>query len=141
MNSSLRERIAYLQGLASGMDMETQGRQGQITVGILNTLEEVAENVERLNEDATYLEDYLVEVDAALSDVEIAFWGDDWLWEFTCPHCEGEVYFDQRDLEGDESVELLCPMCQETLPMPDNTEDNERERVEAPVPTEQTESR
>ncbi len=141
MDSSLRERIAYLQGLASGMDMETQGRGGQITVGILNVLEEMAENVDRLNEDVTYLEDYLVEVDAALGDVEISLWGDDWLWEMTCPHCEGEVYFDQRDLEEQEDViELICPICEEPLDLPQEGDFDEGEPAQE-VRSPQTTSR
>ncbi|MBE3590420.1 MAG: hypothetical protein IMW98_06310 [Firmicutes bacterium] len=121
----IKQRVAYLQGLASTLDVEALGAQGQVLTGILDVLDDMAHTlaaVERHQED---LEDYLVDLDENLADLEedlgaaqeeagtparLAARTEAW-WSFTCPECGTVIEVSDDAFDDDEHVELICPHC------------------------------
>ncbi|HEY8552628.1 MAG TPA: TFIIB-type zinc ribbon-containing protein [Thermaerobacter sp.] len=95
----LRQRVAYVSGLAAGLDVAGQTAEGRVLAGILEVLDAMAEEMERLDRRLGELGEYLGELDQDLFDLEEAVGGDeagaDRRWE-AAPQGGGP------DLEGDD---------------------------------------
>jgi len=127
--SNLLEKVSYLKGLAEGMEIEQNSKEGKLLVHIIDLLddfanafdeldtdlEELEEYVEDVDEDLADLEDYVESVDEDLADLEDEFEMELDLEdydEYECPHCGEVVAVDQdRDDEDECCVELTCPEC------------------------------
>lgn len=117
----LRSRVAYLQGLSSGIDLDENTKEGKLLVGIINVLEDFANYVDELEEAQEQIEDYLESIDEDLYQLEDTVYdgeyvdgGDDYL-EVECPNCGETVCFEASILEDDETVEVACPNCDEVV--------------------------
>ena len=127
MEKTLSEKIAFLQGLADGLEIEDGSKQGKIIAGILGVLEDMAAAIEEDEQDLDDLKDYvecidddLAEVEDIIDDEEID--DDDEMIEIVCPHCDEVVYLDPECLTSEE--EPLCPNCgQPILEEDDEDED------------------
>lgn len=137
------ERVAYIKGLAEGLDLDESTKEGKLLKAIIEVLGDMAE-------DAADLEDYVAElseqvdaVDEDLSTLEEVVYdelddeddfdcdGDcdccgDWdeeLYDVTCPNCGEEIVIDEETLlDGG----IDCPNCGEPLEF-DLEEDEEDE--------------
>lgn len=125
------KKVAYLKGLAEGLEISADSKTGKIITGILDVLEEMAESIELLEDESDTLDDYITEVDEDLGQLEEDF-------DKTCGHklfrhehkhkneCERFNELDEfnelddledyeDDLEDDELldgiVEIKCPKC------------------------------
>lgn len=87
----IKQKIAYLQGLANGLGVEEKGPQGAVLTGILDVLEDIADALEG----------------AGVSRVSAQ-------WEVTCPACGAAFTVRDEDLDDDE-IELICPHCGEVI--------------------------
>jgi len=135
---TIKEKVAYLQGLAEGLDIEN--KEGKLFSTIIDTLCDVADEIEDLNENALdigeeldAISDDLADVEEIIKDMEadaddFDFDDDDDYYvddasssdkcdycgrsEFTidvnCPECNAEIELDEEDL-ANESV--VCPAC------------------------------
>ena len=63
----ITERVAYLKGLAEGMELNTDKREGKLLAAVVDVLEEMAKEVTNIDEDVDTLYD---EVDAMSEDLE-----------------------------------------------------------------------
>ena len=132
---SMTEKSAYLKGLADGLEYDKTTKEGKIIAALLDLVDDMAKaladvqnDIEEIDEDLDYLNEYIEEIDEDLSDVE------DFLDEECC--CEDdEDYddldeFDEEEYEecdgdcascdgcdcGDEDYfEIVCPSCGETV--------------------------
>lgn len=134
----LRQRVAYLNGLAAGLNLSNQSPEGRVLAGVVEVLEAIAEEVERLDERLGELAEYLGELDQDLYDLEESVAGvddgeavpagqdagdDDEEDEAGAADFEGAVVFDSGIPTGmgdDENAErgevvdgliLQCPQC------------------------------
>lgn len=139
----LNERVAFLKGLAEGLDIKDEGKEGRVLNGIIEVLAEMADAISELENAHQELDEYVENLDEDLSDLEETLFGDDDLDDddddlddedddegFTsadgyvqtvCPHCGGKFFLDQTALEDEEL--LTCPLCAEPL-----TQDAEDEK-------------
>ncbi len=134
--SYLLEKVSYLKGLADGMEVEQNSKEGKLLVQIVELLEDFAgaideldtdledleEYVEEVDEDLADLEDYVESVDEDLADLEDEIdleLGLSDYDEFECPHCGEEVLVDQDWDEDECCVELTCPECGEDFVVSD----------------------
>ncbi|MCL1858358.1 MAG: hypothetical protein FWF92_03910 [Oscillospiraceae bacterium] len=129
---NISEKVAYLKGLAEGLEISSDSKNGKIIKGILDVLADISESVEILEDETATLDDYITEVDEDLGQLEEDF-------EKTCGYklyekeknslidmhtCEDEdefedledfEYEDEDDLEDDALldgiVEIKCPKC------------------------------
>ena len=119
---TISEKVAYLKGLAEGLDLDTEkSKEGKLISVMIGILEELAMSVEDLEENALALGEEIDVLSDDLADVEeIVYdedeeyeddeedYDDDW-FEVECPTCEEPLIIDEEALaEG----EIVCPNCQ-----------------------------
>ncbi len=121
----IAEKVAYLKGLAEGMDLDTDKKSGKLLAAIIDTLDDIALELSDLRDDQEELADGLDAVSDDLEDVEDLLFGEDDedededdedggedCYATTCPTCEETVFFDESVL-ADGGV--ICPNCGEKL--------------------------
>ncbi|MCX7571453.1 hypothetical protein OS242_15995 [Tumebacillus sp. DT12] len=140
----IKERLAYLKGLADGLNVGDNTPEGRVLVGIMDVLSEVASEMDRLTARSEQLEEYIEAIDDDLTDLESDLFDeydedldvdvefeeeedDDDLaieyLEMNCPNCNETVFVDADVFENDEVVEVLCPECKETVLVNDDESD------------------
>ena len=126
----ITEKVAYLKGLAEGMELDTDKKEGKLLTAIIDVLDDMAEKFVDLEDELCDVEDGLDAVSDDLEDVEDVVFEDydedddeDEYYEddldededcyaTTCPTCEETIYFDESILEDGE---VICPNCGEKL--------------------------
>lgn len=118
----LKEKIAYLQGLAEGMEVNSSTKEGKILIKILDVLEEMADTIYEIGDAQVDLEEYVEAVDEDLYDLENDVYEEDDEEECCCGgdhECyddldEEDYYLDDEDEEID-FVEVECPECNDVV--------------------------
>ena len=129
---TISEKVAYLKGLAEGLDLDTEKSKEakliNVMIGILEeiglSIEDLEENDLDLGEEIDVLSDDLADVEAVVFDEdcdedEDEDWEDE-CFEVTCPNCEEPLVIDDEVLaEG----MIQCPNCQQkfSLDLSDDT--------------------
>lgn len=126
----ITEKVAYLKGLAEGMELDAGKKEGKLLLAIIDVLEDIALELNDIEDAQEELGEGLDAVSDDLEDVEDLLYGDedgeddepeyelDDLGEdedcyaTTCPTCEETIYFDESVLEDGE---VVCPNCGEKL--------------------------
>ena len=125
----ITEKVAYLKGLAEGMELDTGKKEGKLLAAIIDVLEDIALELVDMQEAQEELGDGLDAVSDDLEDVEDLLFGEDDeedeaeyelddlgededCYATTCPTCEETIYFDESVLEDGE---VVCPNCGEKL--------------------------
>ncbi len=124
----ITEKVAYLKGLAEGMELDTEKKQGKLLAAIIDVLEDIALELADIQDAQEELGDGLDAVSDDLEDVEDLLFGEDEdqdggyelddlgededCYATTCPTCEETIYFDESVLEDGE---VICPNCGEKL--------------------------
>ena len=126
----ITEKVAYLKGLAEGMDLDTGKKEGKLLAAIIDVLEDIALELSDIEDAQEELGDGLDAVSDDLEDVEDLLYGEDdedddedayelddlgedeECYATTCPTCEETIYFDESVLEDGE---VVCPNCGEKL--------------------------
>lgn len=124
----LRSKVAYLQGLSAGMNLESDSREGRILNGIIEVLDEFAQSIKEMETAQDQLEDYLESIDEDLFHLEEGVYSDsedteeegEYL-EVDCPRCGEVVCFDSDIMEDEDTVEVTCPNCDEVVFINDDT--------------------
>ena len=118
----ISEKVAYLKGLAEGLALDTETKEGKLITAIIDVLDEMSIRFEDIDDNLVDLEDGLDAVSDDLSEVEEALYemddndeelDDDAEYvETTCPVFQEEIVFDEDTLD---SGEIRCPNCGEKL--------------------------
>ena len=123
------EKAAYLKGLADGLGVDPQSREGRLWAALNDLLADMAHEIEDLHEtdmaqadtlddiseEIGYLEELTSGLDAPTPEEdedgdEPAY--DGVVYDATCPVCGEEISFDEQTLE---EGSIQCPNCGETL--------------------------
>ncbi|MDI6709687.1 MAG: hypothetical protein QMC81_04600 [Thermoanaerobacterales bacterium] len=120
--SDLKSRVAYLQGLAAGLDLPEDDKQARLLHGIVEVLGEFAGNVEDLEEAQDNLEDYLESIDEDLYTLENRIYqdggedalADDYV-EIECPECHSLVAVDSDLVDDGDLSDIQCPNCEAVI--------------------------
>lgn len=123
---TISEKVAYLKGLADGLNLDTEtSKEGKLISAIIDILEEVGMSIEDLEETAEALGEELDAVSDDLADVEeylleededeeeedgCCCEDDDDFFEVQCPNCEETLVIDPDVLEAGV---IKCPNCKE----------------------------
>ena len=110
---TISEKVAYLKGLAEGLDLDTQkSKEGKLISVMIGILEEVALSIEDLDENALALGEEIDALSDDLADVESIVYDEDEdededdgdFFEVECPNCETKFALDMTDdtVEADE---------------------------------------
>ena len=121
----ITEKVAYLKGLAEGLGLDKEGKEGKIIAAMIDILDDIALELEDLGDGLEEVCDGLDAVSDDLEDVEDIVFGEDEddeddfededdedCYATTCPTCEETIYFDESILEDGE---VICPNCGEKL--------------------------
>ena len=117
---SAKEKVAYLKGLAEGLDIDTSSKEGKLITAIIDALSVMANEIEDLSENALDIGEELDAISNDLADVEDFLFDNDFddddFDDFDifgdddddyddddcdCEYCRGEHF----------SYEVACPSC------------------------------
>ena len=139
----ITEKVAYLKGLAEGMELDIDKKEGKLLSAIIDVLEDIALELQDIEDEQAELAEGLDAVSDDLEDVEDVVFEDydedddeyeedeldedEDCYATTCPTCEETIYFDESVLEDGE---VICPNCGEKLEfdlsdLADESEDDE----------------
>jgi len=130
--SYLNERVSYLKGLADGMELDANTKEGKLLVNIIDVLDDFAEAIGELDEELAEVNEYVDAIDEDLSELEDDFYEeldelDDEEFvdfdEIECPTCGEIIYVDEEMLDEDDEIEVTCPECNETIHITEDCED------------------
>lgn len=115
---TVTEKVAYLKGLAKGLDLAQDKAETKMFDAIMDVLEDMALTMSDLEDEVAELGEQVDAVDEDLADVEEFVFGDDDdecgccgdddMYEVECPACHETIYLDESILE-DGAIE--CPNC------------------------------
>lgn len=135
---TISEKVAYLKGLAEGLDLDTaKSKEGKLISVMIGILEELAMSVEDLEENALNLGEEIDVLSDDLADVEeVVFdededsedYDDDW-FEVECPTCGADILVDDDALVDGE---VECPSCGTRYAMELTDDEEEDEDGEEP---------
>ena len=116
----ISEKVAYLKGLAEGLALDTESKEGKLIAAIIDVLDDMSGKFEDLEDELCDVEDGLDAVSDDLEDVEEVVFDEDEedgeddedCYATTCPTCEETIYFDESVLEDGQ---VICPNCGEKL--------------------------
>jgi len=137
----LEKRISYLRGLSDGIDLEENGRDGQILSEVVQLLDDMVGEIRALHARVEEAEEYTEAIDEDLSDLEWLLYDDEDLYEdvddddaveYEFDDDDEDEYDEYYDLDDDEdayvfhpysaddddfdtSYEFECPSCQEVI--------------------------
>ena len=124
---SLTEKVAYLKGLAAGLDLDKDTKEAKIFEAMFDILEDMALTINDIDEDLSACEDLVDAIDEDLDELEEYIFEDDFdddcdcdcccddddeLYEIACPLCGEEILLEEEML--DEEI-IECPGCVEKL--------------------------
>lgn len=113
---TISEKVAYLKGLAEGLDLDTEkskeGKLISVMIGILEevglSLEDMEENALNLGEEIDALSDDLADVESIVYDEDEDDEDEEDGFEVECPNCEEPLFIGDDELA--EGV-VVCPNC------------------------------
>ena len=117
---TISEKVAYIKGLAEGMELDTDSKEGKILSAIIDVLGDMCDEIDALDEAQVELAEQLDAVDEDLSDVETIIYedddeydddeyeDDDEVYEVVCPECGDKIYLDEDMLLDGRND---CPNC------------------------------
>ncbi len=146
---NIDERISYLEGLADGMDLFNDKKEGKFYSELINILSDVNHSMEHMTNRLTELEEYVEAIDEDLNDIEWDYYEDEddddqdqdyfeqieedvvndednEYYQVVCPSCHESVMVKENVLENNQISEIVCPNCKEVLIVDDYDHSNER---------------
>ncbi|MBQ8254153.1 MAG: hypothetical protein IJY94_01455 [Clostridia bacterium] len=115
---NITEKTAYLKGLMAGLNIDESKPEGKLLTAIVETLDEMANEIADLGDVAEYLEDYIDEVDHDLGDLETEYYDCD----CDCD-CDDDDYCFCDDCDEEDCTD--CILCDEDDEDEEETEDEE----------------
>lgn len=132
MMMTITEKIANLKGFLEGVQLDESKTETKVIAKIVDILEDMALEIEEMEEQVDTLNEYAEELDQDLGAVEEYVFDDECdccddddcdccdccdedFFEVECPKC-GEVICLDEDFDADE---VICPACNETIPLED----------------------
>ena len=118
----LYEEVAYLKGLAEGLEISAESKEGKMIHKIVDALEVFADAIVTLDEEQEELQDFVESIDEDLADMEEDLYEEDddeddedfSYIEMECPNC-GELVEIDEDLLYDDEVDVVCPDCKAVI--------------------------
>lgn len=137
MEMNLTEKASYIKGLAEGLEIDKESKEGKIIAALLDLTGEMAQelakvrkDIDEIDDDLDYLNDYVEELDDDLESVENLLDGEDEDededdYDFDGEEDDDDSPLGDDDCDGDcegchgcddeEYYEIVCPSCGETV--------------------------
>lgn len=135
----LKSKVAYLNGLANGLNITEDTKEGKLLLKIIEVLGDLSESVDELENDFEDLMEYAEAIDNDLTDLEEDYYdefgeGEEYeeeleeegsYFSLECPDCQEVICLDEELLEEDDTLEILCPKCEKVVFVNDDHWDEE----------------
>ena len=129
---TVTEKVAYLKGLAEGLGIQEDSKEGKLLKAVMDVLADLAVSVEDLEDYTAELTEQVDAIDEDLDALETDFYDEDCdcccdddeeaYYDVCCPNCNEEFCVDEETLlEGG----IECPGCGEHLEFGDIECDDE----------------
>lgn len=135
------EKVAYLKGLAAGLAIDAETKEGKLFKAIIDVLEDIALDLEDLEENALDLGEEIDGISDDLAELEDIIYEDEdeegdecgcciprsdepVFFEVTCPSCQNTITIDEDVLD---MGSIDCPSCGEILEFDTDEEDEDEE--------------
>ncbi len=117
------EKVAYLKGLAEGLGIDDQTKEGKVIAAIIDALDDLAHDIESLDDELDEVAEVIGTISDEMDDIEDEVFGEDEcdcedccddedMYEVTCPSCNNSITVDYDVIS---SGEIVCPNCGEKL--------------------------
>lgn len=120
----ITEKVSYLQGLSEGLSIIEGSPQGKIISGILNVLNEMAEDINIMHQDLADMREYIESVDDDLLELEETVADEEFI-ELECHNCGEPLYVESDILDDEDVIDVICPNCNEVVFVNDGSFDHE----------------
>ena len=118
--SYLTEKMAYIGGLAEGLDIDETTKEGKLLMAIVEAIADIADEIDEIEEVCEDMQAQIDEVDEDLAEVEELIYDeddddfeDDEEFSVECPNCGDLIYLDLDSLEDCDKI--TCPGCNEEI--------------------------
>ena len=117
--SYLTEKMAYINGLAEGLDIDETTKEGKLLLAIVEAITDMADEISEISDLHEETQMQLDEVDEDLDALEEYVYDeeeyDDDEVEFAveCPSCHDMIYLDPELIEDEDKI--TCPNCGEEI--------------------------
>ena len=116
--SYLTEKLAYIRGLAEGLEIDETTKEGKLLLALVEAVSDAADEIASIEEVQEDISNQLDEVDEDLDALESFVYGDDEYddeeeFSVECPHCGDIIYFDEDFLDDEDKI--TCPACGEEI--------------------------
>lgn len=114
---TISEKVAYIKGLADGLALSDETKEGKVLKAVIDVLGDIASEIDDLNENQLDIGDELDALSEDLGDVEDIIFGDldddDECCDDDCCCCDDDDEDDDEDDDDDEELEFeaTCPEC------------------------------
>jgi len=105
---SLKEKAAYLKGLAEGLGLDSDTKEGKLITVIIDLLNDVSDEIEQLNENALNIGEELDAISDDLADVEEYLFDDD---DDDDDDFDFDPFGDFDDDDDDDDCDCDCEDC------------------------------
>ena len=116
---NISEKVAYIKGLAEGLSLDEATKEGKLLLAIIDILDDIAVEIDDVEEVISDLGDQIDAVDEDLSSLEEIIYDDedcgcdcgcedDEVYEVECPNCNDIIYLDE-DMLAEDGID--CPNC------------------------------
>ena len=118
---SIMKRVAYLKGLAEGLELGQHTKEEKIIAVMIDILENISAELEEVKNDVLALDDDVDQLSENMHELEDTLLGTEdeaeseeepQFFELACPRCNNELTIDADMLE---LGAINCPNCNETL--------------------------
>ncbi len=115
---TLSEKVAYIKGLADGMELDESKKEVKLLLAVIDVLDEAAASISDLEENLEAVEEEMDAISDDLADVEeVVFEEDD-------DDCDCGCDCDCDDEDDEFCEEAHCPKCDELLQLCDEDFEN-----------------
>ena len=112
MEQNIMQKAAYLKGLAEGMELDTDKKEGKLILALIDLVDELACKVSAIEDATIEIEDELDEIAEELIEIETAI--DECHCDCDCDDEDDDFDFD--DCDGDCCYySVVCPTCNEAI--------------------------
>ena len=87
---TLTEKVAYLKGLAEGLNLDENAKETKLFNAMFDILEEMALTVNEIDEDLATVEEYVECIDEDLDELEEFIYEDDDFCDCGCDCCDDD---------------------------------------------------
>lgn len=118
---TISEKVAYIKGLSDGLNIDKDSNEGKLFAQILEVLDDIAAEIEEVEDTVCEMQEQVDAIDEDLGEVEDYLCDDeddccccddcdddDELYEVECPNCHDVIYVDDEMLED---KGITCPNC------------------------------